>query len=87
MNNKILLFIICDGVPGTTQLISKILELGYSEEQLNIFFDNIIKNKIVGSRLYFVWKNNCNRNYDDLLIHNFDQYDDIYFYNKYEKYF
>ena len=75
------------GVPGTVVLIANILKEAHPNEKVDQFFVNILRNRIFGSRLYYIWKEVCNKNNIELLEHNFDQYNDAYFYEAYEKYF
>ena len=75
------------GVPGTVVLIANILKEAHPNEKVNLFLLNILRTRVFGSRLYYIWKEVCNKNNIELLEHNFDQYNDAYFYEAYEKYF
>lgn len=88
LNENQLIALICGGIPGTYAIMSHIIneynpeDEEEKEEKEVVFLKNIINNRIFGSKLYYVWKNNCKKNYDELIEHNFDQYDDAYFLDK-----
>lgn len=79
--NKEMIGLICAGLPGTCVIMAHIIQ-DYSTDKMVIFLKNIITNKIFGAKLYYVWKHECNKSYDELIDHNFDLYDDAYFLNK-----
>jgi hypothetical protein len=45
------------------------------------------KQKIIGTRLWYIYNNECKFDIDELLSIEIDKFTDEYFYEKFEKYF
>ena len=73
--------IIAGGLPGSYAILIHITTV-YNGDKCDSFFRNIISKKIFGSKLYFIWKNVCQKDYDKLIEHNFEEYDDDFFIDK-----
>ena len=56
------------------------------QNKILIFLNKIWKQKILGSRLWFIYKNECNKNVDELLSKDLTPFTNDYFYHKFEKY-
>lgn len=71
--------------PGACHILFQLIE-NIDPEQLDPFFVKILENKILGPRLWYIYKNECNSNINELLEKNVTPFDDAYFYEKFEKY-
>lgn len=85
INTIEIISIITEGNPGC---LTVILEIYKNEDIDNIltFFNKIWKQKIIGSRLWYVYKNECNHNIKDLLSKDLSIFTKEYFHEKFERY-
>jgi hypothetical protein len=71
---------ICNNDSNTLLLVSKMLSCCDSNDITNLF-DQLEQYNIVGNKLYIVWKNECNNDYNVFLNLDFSQFNDVYFMN------
>lgn len=76
---------ITEGNPGAHTVMHQLMTAGYEPEFLNDFCKKIIEHKITGSRLWYVYKNECFKDIDELTSKDLTEFNDKYFYEKYEK--
>lgn len=76
--------------PGAFSVVGKIFDILKSDNSNHELIKDLIKNlimkKIVGARLWYIYKNEANLDINNLLYINLDQFSDEYFYDKFEKY-
>lgn len=77
--------IITEGNPGS---VTVMLEIYKTQQDADIltFINKIWKQKITGARLWYIYKNECNRNMEELLSKDLTPFDNDYFYEKLERY-
>jgi hypothetical protein len=85
IQNFHLLKIITEGNPGSLKVMLQIYKTQEYEDIL-VFVNKIWKQKIIGARLWYIYKNECNLNIDELLSKDLTIFTDDYFYEKFEKY-
>ena len=73
------------GNPGRCMVIMKLIE-DIDTEILIDFFNKIIDRDIIGARLWYIYKNECNMNINELINKDLTLFTDNYFYEKFEKY-
>ena len=82
-----LLYLIVQGNPGCLTVILKILNSeNLDSKRVMLFFDKIFEKHIFGSRLWYIYKNECNQNINELVYKDLTQFTDEYFYEKFEKF-
>lgn len=77
--------IITKGNPGAVKVLVDI----YKTDDINnilIFLNKIWQFQIIGSRLWYIYKNECNMNIGELLSKDLTPFTEEYFYEKFEKY-
>ena len=77
--------IITQGNPGCVTVMLEI----YKNELPNnilIFLNKIWKKQIIGARLWYIYKNEFNRNIENLLSKDLSQYTSEYFKERFERY-
>jgi hypothetical protein len=79
------LSIITKGNPGAVSVMLEIYKT-YQEEDILLFLNKIWKQQIIGSRLWYIYKNECNRNINELLSKDLIPFTKEYFLEKFEKY-
>ena len=89
--NSILIMLALGGSnPGACTVVSKLFEIIENDQTKNDLVMNIIQkllnNNIIGSRLWYIFKNEAKKNINELFIINLDQFTNEYFYEKFEKY-
>lgn len=76
--------------PGAYTVVSKLFEMLESDKSIQDLSIKLIKNlitkKIVGTRLWYIYKNEANFDIKKLLNLDLDQFSREYFYDKFEKY-
>ncbi len=77
--------ILTGGNPGSVSVMLEIYKT-YQEEEICVFINKIWKQQIIGARLWYIYKNECNRNIEELLSKDLTQFDNHYFYEKFERY-
>lgn len=85
VENIIILTLITEGNPGSVTVMLELYKTRQSDE-IVLFLNKIWKQKITGPRLWYIYKNECNRNVGELLSKDLSPFDDNYFYEKYERY-
>lgn len=84
------LYEISEGNPGCLTVLIEIMKImeknNNTDETIKNFFINIIDKKIFGARLWYIYKNEFNKNINDLLTKNLDLFTNEYFFEKFEKY-
>lgn len=77
--------ILSGGNPGACNVLIKLTE-NIDHTKLNDFFVKILDKEITGSRLWYIYKNECNQNINELIDKDLTPFTDAYFYEKFEKY-
>jgi len=77
--------IITNGNPGAVSIMLDIYKT-YQDEDIVIFLNKIWKQQITGTRLWYIYKNEFNKNIEDLLSNDLTRFTNDYFYEKFEKY-
>ena len=86
LNNNDVLTILSECNPGTNRVI---LEL-YNIEDKNLildFINKLFKQNIIGARLWYIYKNECNMSLQNLLSIDLTMFTTEYFYKNLERYF
>ena len=73
-----IMFIVTKGNPGAINLIVNLFKLLTKEELCN-FLNKIWKQKLIGERLWYIYKNECKFDVNSLLSRDLSIYDDEYF--------
>ena len=82
LNEEELMHVITGGVPGAMVIIATISNDYYNEDILVTFLMGLIDNRVFGSKIYYIWKYVCNKNYEEFVNMDFTPYDDAYFSDK-----
>ena len=77
--------IITKGNPGSVAIMLDIYKT-QQDEDIVIFLNKIWKQKIIGPRLWYIYKNEFNQNIQELLSKDLTQFTNDYFYEKFEKF-
>ena len=89
-DDKLIMLALGEGNPGAYTVVAKMFEIIEADETKNALVMNLIKDlmdkKIVGTRLWYIYKNEAKLNINNLLNMNLQQFTNEYFYNKFEKY-
>lgn len=89
-DNNLIMLALGEGNPGAYTVIEKLFETIEKDETKHYMIMNLIEDlmnkNIVGTRLWYIYKNEAKLNINNLLSINLDQFTDEYFYNKFEKY-
>jgi hypothetical protein len=81
------LTLLSKGNPGCLTILLQILKNKNLDYKTALsFFTNINEKQILGARLWYIYKNECNENINKLLSIDLTPFTDEYFYEKYEKY-
>jgi hypothetical protein len=75
------IFNICNNDSSTMLLVSKLLSKWAEEDVCNLF-TQLENNDIIGHKLFIIWYNECNENYNLLLSLDYSKFNDYYFINK-----
>lgn len=79
-----MLYILSEGNPGALTLLLQIAK--EKEKDINLmkfFFIKIYQHQITGSRLWYIHKNECNKDIDQLLNKDLIPFTDEYFWEKF----
>ena len=89
-DSMLVLYALGEGNPGAYTVVSKLYELIEQDNDKNAevmeFIRNLLINEIVGTRLWYIFKNEANTDANKLIKLDLTQFDDQYFYDKFEKY-
>jgi hypothetical protein len=77
--------IITEGNPGAVSVLTELYKTQQDDDIL-IFINKILKQNITGTRLWYIYKNECGCNLLNLLSKDLTPFSDDYFYEKFEKY-
>ena len=75
---------ITEGNPGAHTVMYQLMTAGYEPEFLYEFYKKLIDNKITGSRLWYIYKNECFKDIDELISKDLTPFTDSYFYEKFD---
>jgi hypothetical protein len=76
---------ITEGNPGAHSVMHNLMTSNYDHEFLTEFYKKLIDNKITGSRLWYIYKNECFYNINELVFKDLTPFTDSYFYEKFER--
>jgi hypothetical protein len=76
---------ISQGNPGAFSILMNMIK-NIDHNELSIFLNNIISKEILGARLWYIYKNECNNDINELIEKDLTPFDNQYFYKKFEKY-
>ena len=76
---------ITEGNPGAYTVMHNLMTSNYDQEFLTEFYKKLIDNKITGSRLWYIYKNECSCNINELILKDLTPFTDSYFYEKFER--
>lgn len=83
-NFKIFCFL-SQGNPGACSILMNMIK-NIDHSELSIFFNKIINKAILGPRLWYIYKNECNNNINELIQIDLTPFNNNYFYEKFEKF-
>lgn len=73
------------GNPGACSILLRLIK-NINNIELSIFLNKIISKAILGPRLWYIYKNECNNDINELIAKDLTPFDNEYFYEKFEKY-
>lgn len=85
VENFELLSVLTQNNPGACNIVIELIK-NIEGEELSIFFNKIIIKNILGARLWYIYKNECNHNIRQLVEKDLTPFNDKYFYEKFEKF-
>lgn len=89
-DDKLIMLALGEGNPGAYTIVAKLFEIIESDETKHYmimdFIEDLMDKKIVGARLWYIYKNEAKLNINNLLTINLDEFTEEYFHNKFEKY-
>jgi hypothetical protein len=89
-NGMLVILALGDRNPGAYTVVTKLFEIVESDETTHDTIMNLIQQlmikKIIGARLWYIYKNEAKLDINNLLHVNLDQFTDEYFYERFEKY-
>ncbi len=86
INDISLLYILSNGNPGALTVLLQIAKEKEKEiDLMKNFFIKIYQYQITGSRLWYIYKNECNKNINELLNKDLTSFTNEYFWEKFEK--
>ena len=71
--------------PGACSVIVELIK-NVEHKELVVFLKKIIVKNILGARLWYVYKNECNHDIKQLIEKDLTPFDDKYFYEKFEQF-
>lgn len=86
LKNANLFYALTEGNPGCITALMSVLKLLVDDDEIVQFYNYIYKCKVTGARLWYIYKNVCNKDANELLYTDLSVYNDDYFYEKFEKY-
>lgn len=85
IDNVSLFKLISKGNPGAVSILIALNDT-CEDHVLDVFLEKVMTYNIFGSRLWYLYKNECARNLTTLLNLDLSSFTDAYFYEKFEKY-
>lgn len=89
-DNMLIFYQLSNGNPGAVTVVTKLLHVMEEDtdkkEDIITFLNTVLERNIVGARLWYLYKNEAKLDIHKLLQLELDQFDDMYFHNKFEKY-
>jgi hypothetical protein len=89
-DSMLFLYALCGGNPGAYTVVSKIFNIIYIDQSRNDevldFIYKLLDKHIVGARLWYIFKNEANKNSDALVQLDLDLFTEEYFYEKFEQF-
>jgi hypothetical protein len=89
-DSQIIMLALGDSNPGAYTVVTKLFEIIESDETKSDLviqlINNLLSKNIVGTRLWYIYKNEAKLDINNLLYVNLDQFTDEYFYEKFERY-
>lgn len=79
------LSLITNGNPGSVTVMLELYRT-HEDDEILLFLNKIWKHKILGARLWYIYKNECKYNIKHLLSKDLTLFTDDYFYEKFEKF-
>ena len=79
----IIIYTLSEGTPKAIEILHKIQEKYLDDNVLKEFYCKLLKYKITGQRLSYIYENNCDSNVDILINADLSQFANVYFYNFY----
>ncbi len=77
--------VLSEGNPGACKVLIELMQ-NVETITLDEFFITIMNKEIVGARLWYIYKNECNQNVNELVDKDLTPFTNSYFYEKFEKY-
>lgn len=72
---------ICNNNPNTISLITTLLS-SWTRDEISTLFTQLENNQIIGDKLYIIFKNECNNDYNNLFTLDYSKFDNEYFMNQ-----
>ena len=89
-DSQIIMLALGDSNPGAYTVVTKLFEIIESDETKSDLviqlINNLLSKNIVGTRLWYIYKNEAKLDIHNLIYANLDQFTDEYFYEKFERY-
>jgi hypothetical protein len=89
-DGKLIMLALSDGNPGAYKVVIELFKVVELDETTNDTIMSLIKQlmikNIIGTRLWYIYKNEAKLDINNLLCINLDEFTDEYFYEKFEKY-
>jgi hypothetical protein len=79
----IIIYSLSEGTPKAIDILNKIQQKYLDDNVLKEFYCKLLKYKITGERLSYIYENNCDSNVDILINADLSQFANVYFYNFY----
>ena len=79
----IIIYTLSEGNATAIDILHQIQEKYLDDTVLKEFYCKLLKYKITGQRLSYIYENNCNSNIDILINTDLSQFANVYFYNFY----
>lgn len=77
--------ILSEGNPGACNVLMTLVK-NIEHKKLKEFFIKIWELQIVGPRLWYIYKNECNKNINELIEKDLTEFNKTYFHEKFYKY-
>jgi hypothetical protein len=84
-NNLTICCLLSNGNPGSITVLVNLLN-NIDSPTLIQLFKELWNKQIIGSRLWYIYKNECNQDMNQLIQKDLTPFDNNYFYEKFEKY-
>jgi len=76
----IIIYYLSQGTPKALEILHQIQEKYSDDNIVKELYCKLLKYKITGNRLSYVYENKCNSDVDTLMNTDFSQFSDVYFY-------